>query len=319
MKVESTTTQGVTIPKIRTKNVTNGAKKQSLSTNVINLNSDPRAILGRNLVFKGNLKPQIVKEDLITILKGIVEEDQKSEKPIIKKINESFIDDFAQRVTQNPEKNILIGLSGESASGKSEICNAIQGFAEKMGIKIETISADNYFKDISALIAKYGSFDGVIESGYDVDSPDNFDLVQLHKDLKTLANGEDVKIPKYLINGTGISIPNAVPKKAQKIILIEGLATLYDPIRSLLDLEIFVDIDPKIQEQRYITRALSSRNQTKEFALAQLEYVREAAKKYLHPKKAASNIIIDGSTQIKRYAKIINSLKENILSCIKSL
>lgn len=313
MRVASITTHWVASPSFcKRQYKEKGVKKSSVS----NLNSDPRAVLGRNLVFKGNLKPQIAKEDLIRILKDALEEDKKSKNPIVKSVNKNFIEEFAERITKNPDKNILIGLSGESASGKSEITNAIRRFAEKLNLRIETISADNYFKDISALIAKFGSFDGVIESGYDVDSPDNFDLVQLYEDLKALSKGNDVKIPKYLINGTGISVPNAIPKKAQKIILIEGLATLYEPVRSLLDLEIFVDIDPKIQEERYIKRAMATRNQTKEFALAQLDYVREAAKKYLHPKKWASDIVIDGATEIKRYAKLIASLKENILKHI---
>ena len=75
---------------------------------------------------------------------------------------------------------------------------------------------DNYFKDISALINEYGSFDKLLESGYDVDSPDNFDMEQLYTDLYTLSTGVDVKIPQYLVNGTGIVVPKAIEKKARK-------------------------------------------------------------------------------------------------------
>lgn len=316
MQIGSITSQKAITLSLMPKQATNNIEKQISSTNPINLNSDPKAFAGRNLVFMGNLKPQITKNSLIDALNNVLNKDAQSEKPVIKTVGENFIENFAQKVTQNPNRNILIGLSGESASGKSEICNAIKEAATNLGVEIETISADNYFKDISALIAKHGSFDAVVESGYDVDSPDNFDLEQLYKDLKALSGGKHVKIPKYLINGSGVSIPNAISKKPEKIILIEGLATLYEPVRSLLDAEIYVNIDATTQETRYIKRALATRNQTKEAALEQLKYVREAAAKYLLPKRNASDIIVDGASEIKRFANLIESLSTNILKNI---
>ena len=313
MQVVSTTTQRANKPMLYAyKNKAYNTSRYDLKKDVINLNSDPKAALGRNLAFKGNIKPSISEKDLKSILSEIIESDQKSERPLIKSVNSDFASKIAQKIAQDPKKNILIGISGESASGKSEICKTIRKAAEKLNIPIETISADNYFKDISALIAKYGSFNKVIEAGVDVDSPGNFNLEQLFKDLKTLAEGKDVKIPEYLIDGTGRSVPDAIPKKAQKIIIIEGLATLYDPVRSLLDAEIFIDIDPEIQKERYIKRAVSSRNQTEQEALEHLKYTIEAARKYLHPKKANSDIIIDGATELTRYSQIIKSLQRKI-------
>ena len=86
---------------------------------------------------------------------------------------------------------------------------------------IEIMSADNYFRDISALIKEYGSFDKLLESGYDVDSPDNFQIDLLYRDLSLLSQGIDVKIPEYLVNGTGIVVPEAIEKKSEKIKRLE--------------------------------------------------------------------------------------------------
>lgn len=137
-------------------------------------------------------------------------------------------------------------------------------------------------------------------------------MEQLHDDLVELSNGNDVRIPQYLIDGTGVSVPNAIPKKAQKVIVVEGLATMYSPIREILDAQIYVDIDPKIQEKRYVKRAKAERNQTEEEALHQLVYVRQAAEKYILPKKDEADITIDGSTPQGRFSKMLKDLSDLI-------
>ena len=187
--------------------------------------------------------------------KQILNYDKNNDKPIFKSIHPDFIQKFTKRLINNPEKHFLIGISGESASGKTTICNTIKLATERLDMPIEILSADNYFRDISALISKHGSFDKLLESGYDVDSPNNFDMEQLFIDLEQLSRGIDVKIPQYLVNGTGVVVPNAIPKKAQKIIVVEGMATMYGKVADLFDIKLYVDIEPEIQEKWFLYRA----------------------------------------------------------------
>lgn len=242
---------------------------------------------------------------LYSKFKQIIEYDKNSESPIFKSINPNFIPKFTKRLINNPEKHFLIGISGESASGKTTICNTIKLVTERLNMPIEILSADNYFKDISALISKYGSFDKLLEAGYDVDSPDNFDMNQLYEDLEQLSRGIDVKIPQYLVNGTGVVIPKAIQKRAKKVIFVEGMATMYGAVADLFDVKLYVDIDPEIQEKWFLYRAQTSRNQNKENALKQLAYVREASKKYILPKKDNSDIIINGASSLDYFSQII--------------
>lgn len=242
---------------------------------------------------------------LYSKFKQIIEYDKNSESPIFKSINPNFIPKFTKRLINNPEKHFLIGISGESASGKTTICNTIKLVTERLNMPIEILSADNYFKDISALISKYGSFDKLLEAGYDVDSPDNFDMNQLYEDLEQLSRGIDVKIPQYLVNGTGVVIPKAIQKRAKKVIFVEGMATMYGAVADLFDVKLYVDIDPEIQEKWFLYRAQTSRNQNKENALKQLAYVREASKKYILPKKDSSDIIINGASSLDYFSQII--------------
>lgn len=272
-------------------------------------------IEGRSLITKKALKrtdnsKSVQYAQITETLNEFLNEDKQSDSPLIKCVKPDFISRFSKEISNNPNKNILIGISGESASGKSTICKTIDSLSQKLNMPIELISADNYFNDISALIAKYGSFDKLLETGYDVDSPNNFYMDKLHDDLEELSNGKDVKIPQYLVNGTGISVPNAIDKKAQKIIVVEGMATMYSPVRELLDAQIFVDVAPEVQEKRYIERAKRERNQTEEDALKQLYYVRDAAKKYILPKKDNSDIIIDGNVQKENFKEVISRLYE---------
>ncbi len=238
--------------------------------------------------------------------KQILNYDKHSENPVFKSISPDFIPKFTKRIINNPEKHFLIGISGESASGKTTICNTIKLATEKFNMPIEILSADNYFKDISALIKEYGSFDKLLESGYDVDSPDNFQMDLLYQDLEMLSNGIDVKIPEYLVNGTGIVVPNAIEKKAKKIIVVEGMATMYGKVADIFDLKLYVDIAPEIQEKWFLYRAQTSRNQNEENARKQLEYVRKASKKYILPKKDNSDIIINGASSLDYFTQIIN-------------
>lgn len=238
--------------------------------------------------------------------KQILNYDKHSETPIFKSIHPDFIAKFTKRLINNPEKHFLIGISGESASGKTTICNTIKLATERLNLPVEILSADNYFKDISALIRKYGSFDKLLESGYDVDSPDNFEMDILYRDLEQLSRGIDVKIPEYLVNGTGVVVPEAIPKKAHKIIVVEGMATMYGKVADLFDIKLYVDIDPDIQEKWFLYRAQTSRNQNEENARKQLLYVREASKKYILPKKEFSDIIINGASSLEYFTQIID-------------
>lgn len=238
--------------------------------------------------------------------KQILNYDKHSETPIFKSIHPDFIAKFTKRLINNPEKHFLIGISGESASGKTTICNTIKLATERLNLPVEILSADNYFKDISALIRKYGSFDKLLESGYDVDSPDNFEMDILYRDLEQPSRGIDVKIPEYLVNGTGVVVPEAISKKAHKIIVVEGMATMYGKVADLFDIKLYVDIDPDIQEKWFLYRAQTSRNQNEENARKQLLYVREASKKYILPKKEFSDIIINGASSLEYFTQIID-------------
>ena len=241
---------------------------------------------------------------LQTKFKQIMTQERKKERPIFKEINPNFISKFSRRLIENPSKKILIGVTGESASGKTTICKQIKKTSVELDFPLEFLSIDNYFNDISGLIKKYGTFDALRDNGYDVDSPESFQLDLLKEDLTKLSMGEDILAPEYLINGTGISVPKSIPIKSRKLILVEGMAAMYRDIKDLFDVKIYIDIDRKTQKKWFLERA-AKRNQTHENALKHWEYVDIAAGKYIRPSKADADIVINGASSLDYFSQII--------------
>ena len=231
--------------------------------------------------------------------------DKKQPTPIINAINPGFISRFTKRIINNPSKRMLIGITGESASGKSTICTEIQNVIGRLSMPVAVLSTDNYFHDISDLISKYGSFDKVRDSGYDVDAPSSFQLGTLRRDLASLAKGNDIKAPMYLPNGTGVSLPNALEVKSQKIIVVEGIATMYDNVKDVFDVKIYVETENNLRKSRFISRAVEERNQDIGNAMKHWNYIACAGEKYVKPFRKEADLVLNGNSDLGYFAHIL--------------
>lgn len=241
---------------------------------------------------------------LQTKFKQIINHDKKSPKHMIMAYKKDFLDNFTDRLINHPEKRILIALSGESASGKSTVCKQISYCIERLNLPVTILTADNYFNDISDLIKKYGSFDLLRDAGYDIDSPENFDLAQLRSDILDLQNGEDVLTPEYLVNGTGKSKPKSIPVKSQKIIIVEGMCSIYDTVQDIFDIKVYIDLDEAERKNRFLNRA-KLRNQDETNALKHWNYILEAGKKYVRRNRDYCDIIINGECDLNYFSHMV--------------
>lgn len=241
---------------------------------------------------------------LQTKFKQIINHDKKSDKQVIVNYKKDFIENFTNRLINRPDDKILIALSGESASGKSTVCKQITRCIEELNLPVTILTADNYFNDISELIKIHGNFDLLRDSGYDVDSPNNFYLDLLREDILKLQKGFDIFTPEYLVNGTGISKPNSIPVKTNKIIIVEGMCSIYDKVKDIFDIKIYIDLDEQERKRRFLNRAIS-RNQDNENALKHWNYILEAGKKYLQPHKKDCEIIINGECDLEYFAHMV--------------
>jgi uridine kinase len=247
---------------------------------------------------------------LQTKFKQIFIYDKKQETPIINNMNPDFINRFTKRLINKPTKRLLIGVTGESASGKSTICHEIKNVIEQLSMPVAVLSTDNYFNDISSLINKYGSFDNLRDNGYDVDAPTSFQLDILRSDLEDLSDGLNIKAPMYLPNGTGVSMPKAIDVKSQKIIVVEGIATMYDAVKDVFDIKIYVETENELRKNRFLNRAVEERNQSIENAQKHWNYIAQAGEKYVKPFRKEADLVINGNSDLKYFAQMLEYIHE---------
>lgn len=235
----------------------------------------------------------------------VLDYDKKANEPIFIEVSYDFINKFSQRLISNPHKKIMIGITGESASGKSTICREICNVISSFDMPVTILTTDNYFNDISELIKVYGTFDALRDNGYDVDSPDSFQLDVLREDLKLISQGKDVYSPEYLLNGTGVSVPKAKLVPSNKIVVVEGMASMYKDIKDIFDIKVYVETDINIRRDRFMTRAYMERNQDLDNAKKHWEYILGAGEKYVKPARKEADIIINGDTNLAYFSQIL--------------
>ena len=237
--------------------------------------------------------------------KQVLAYDNKAAEPIFIEVRYDFIQKFSRRLIQNPSKRIMIGITGESASGKSTICKEIQNVINRFKMPVTILTTDNYFNDISGLIKEYGTFDNLRDNGYDVDSPNNFQLDVLREDLEKISHGEDIYSPEYLLNGTGVSVPRAKLVPSNKIVVVEGMASMYGENKDIYDIKVYIETDLDIRRHRFLKRAYTERNQDLENAKKHWEYILGAGEKYVKPYRAEADIILNGDSNLAYFSQIL--------------
>ncbi|MBR5555538.1 AAA family ATPase [bacterium] len=245
---------------------------------------------------------------LQTKFKQVFAYDRRCESPLFKVVSPTFIQRFSKRLITNPHKRMLIGITGESACGKSTICRELKNLIEQLSMPVSVLSTDNYFNDISELIKKYGGFDELRDNGYDVDAPESFQMELLRKDLIKLSEGLDIKAPRYIPNGTGVSVPESMDVSSDKVIVVEGIATMYEEVQDVFDIKVYIETEEDIRRERFMKRAISERNQTDDNAQKQWDYIVEAGEKYVLPARSSADFVLDGNVDLKYFDKILEYL-----------
>ncbi len=199
----------------------------------------------------------------------------------------SFLREELLKKQSSPDA-VLIGLCGESASGKTTLLNLMKKDIPNMTV----VNADNYYRDFSKEMAEYGSFTKLVESGFDTESAQSFQIPLLRNDLMMLKNGYQVKIPSYDMK-TGKSTPDAILCQPEKYIVVEGICTLYEDVRDIFDFKIYLTVDKQIQWERYQARG-EERSIDKSEIKQQYEIVCRAAERHIQPNKKFADMIIRG-------------------------
>ena len=228
--------------------------------------------------YSSNLDMDLI-SNIVECLKEIIDEDKKEKQPLFLHVKDGFIMNIARKVVQEKKKTFLIGITGESASGKTVfVDNTIQACIKEKREGIYTVMrCDDYYKDTSKELQEAGSYEALFKSGFSFDTPDVIDLQLLREHLLCLKSGTAVVSPRYDFK-TCVSDINGDIKKPAKVILTEGLYVLNEEVRDVMDVKVYVFTPLNVIKERWYKRA-ASRGKTGEAADLQFADVNRTAQK----------------------------------------
>ena len=231
---------------------------------------------------------------IVDALKKILEEDKKEEQPLFLKTSENLILDIARKVVLEKKKTFLIGITGESASGKTVfVDNTIKACIKDKTEGIYTvIRCDDYYKDTSKELQEAGSYEELFKTGFSFDTPDAINLDLMKEHLVGLKAGKTVTSPRYDFV-TCASDPNGDIKKPAKVVLTEGLYVLNEGVRDIMDVKVYVFTPLEVLKDRWYRRA-ALRGKTGAAADMQFADVNKTAQEYIRPNYQIADAVING-------------------------
>ena len=153
-------------------------------------------------------------------------------------------------MTQNLHP-VTVGITGGSASGKSTLAKHIAN--ELNGHKSVIVNQDLYFRDY----AEYSPEER--EKVITANHPDGICWDVLINHINKLVSGEPVTVPA---SGTRAALGNRPQDKLETgdLIILEGHLIFWNQqIRDLMDLKLFIDVDPHERVLRRLLRAAAGK------------------------------------------------------------
>ena len=187
-----------------------------------------------------------------------------------------------------PEKPIIIGITGGSGSGKTTIAHEIANQIEAND-RIVIMTQDSYYKDNTGLPMSE-------RQKINYDHPNAFDMPLLEAQLNQLLHRKPIEMPTYDFTEHTRS-DKTVHINPADIIILEGILVLFnEEIRNLMDIKVYVDTDDDIRFIRRLERDMKERGRSLDSVINQyLTTVKPMYHQFIeHTKRYADIIIPEG-------------------------
>ncbi len=252
---------------------------------------------------------------IVDSLKQILEEDSQEAQPLFLKISDNLIMNIARMVVQEKKKTFLIGITGESASGKTVfVDNTTKACVKSKNEGIYTvIRCDDYYKDTSEELKRAGSYEELFKTGFSFDTPDAIDLDLMKQHLMELKKGNEIVSPRYDFVTCESKLDGEV-KKPAKVILTEGLYVLNEGLREIMDVKVYVFTPLEVLKDRWYKRA-ALRGKTGAAADLQFQDVNRTAQQYIRPAYQISDAVINGLVS----QEYIQQITDRIFNALKNI
>jgi phosphoribulokinase len=189
------------------------------------------------------------------------------------------------------KKSIIIGIAGDSGSGKTTFSNGIRKLLGDDIVK--TITMDGYHKENRTERQ---------ESGHLPLDPEANNLDLLFQHLTELKEGNSVNVPIYN-HATGLFDPPVLVTPSP-IIILEGLHALYPQFLPLLDFRIYVDPTRDVKWQWKYERDVKLRKHEVKPLLDEMLKREAAYKRWVDFQKTNADIVIKIlSSKIRDFAR----------------
>ncbi|OPY39018.1 MAG: phosphoribulokinase [Methanoregula sp. PtaU1.Bin051] len=174
-----------------------------------------------------------------------------------------------------------IGVAGDSGSGKTTFTNAIrQIFGPDL---VATITLDDYHR-----------YDREERRRRDITPlhPDANNIAQLESDIAALKEGRTIEKPVYNHSTGRFDLP--VPFTAKKILILEGLHTLYTPhLCELMDFSVFVDPEKEVKYEWKRRRDMEKRGYSSDEVGVEIARREKDYDEFIAPQRCSADAVIE--------------------------
>ena len=201
--------------------------------------------------------------------------------------------------------SFLIGISGNSGSGKTTFINELKRHFSNDEVCI--ISQDDFYKPINR---QQKDEKGVTN----FDLPSAIDVTQLYETIKDVSQGKEVSFNEYTFNNSDKK-SKIIVKKPAPIIIVEGVFVFhYTEINDLLDMRIMIASEDIKSLIRRIKRDGDERGYDINDVLYRYEaHVYPACKKYIQPHANEVDMIINNNEGFQNSLHVVKAYLKSLL------
>ena len=179
-----------------------------------------------------------------------------------------------------PDRVVLIGVAGDSGSGKSTFLRRI---SDLFGDTFVTVICLDDYHSLDRKQRK--------ETGITALDPraNNFDL--MYEQIRDIKAGKSIMKPIYNHETGELDPPENIDPN--HIVVIEGLHPLFDErVRSLIDFSVYLDIENDVKAAWKIQRDMSERGHTLDDVMQAINSRKPDFDAFIDPQKAHADVVI---------------------------
>ena len=176
----------------------------------------------------------------------------------------------------------VVGISGESGSGKSELAHSLGKLMKESHVRVKVIHTDNYYKIQPLLREEWRR-----NKGFDMIGLEEYDWIKIRKTIRDFKEEQECMIPCI----------DLIPEQVDKLItdfskidllIIDGLYAINAPD---IDLKVFIDLT---YHETKINQIIRMKEAMSDFRMAILEREHQAVASL----KPQADLIVDKSYQV---------------------